>query len=385
MTFGRRPGAGAARRDGFRGIGGVIAPSLDLSVGGTFTRGSEGSYLTGAPTDGSSAFLAWAGVDVRRIENRGDGLGAMLLMEGSRTNYFLQSRDMTHASWTAGTATLTSNANGGVDGATLADRENASSGQFSAYQQGRGQIAYSTLSAWVRAVSGTVSHQMLMLQAGSTLVAAATSRTTTYGRPSVSGNATGAAGGVPADGRDWSGIGGQVATAQDVYIDLTQVETGYFPSSPIRTAAAAVTRGADVLSYASGSFPAAFLTTGFKVVVAPDASSAEIVSSNTDLRILQVGASDYVRIRKNTNCAVELVCGGSIVATLTVTFSRAQALTITAIPSSGSLTVAGATTGNGTNTGSGAAWPAATTLYVGADNAAGNNFFGRIATTVGGA
>ena len=66
-----------------------------------------------------------------------------------------------------------------------------------------------------------------------------------------------------------------------------------------------------------------------------------------------------------------------VVATLTITFSRAQALRITASPSSGSLIVSGATTGNGTNAGSGAAWASGSTLYVGGDSSGGRNVSGR--------
>lgn len=114
-------------------------------------------------------------------------------------------------------------------------------------------------------------------------------------------------------------------------------------------------------------------------MVALDASSAEIVSGTEDMRLVQVGATDYVRIRATAGvCKVELVCGGSVVTSTTVTFSRAQALTITAKPSAGSLTVAGATTGNGTTTGSGAAWASSATLYVGGDNSGANNITGRI-------
>lgn len=166
-----------------------------------------------------------------------------------------------------------------------------------------------------------------------------------------------------------------------MYVDCAQLEANYYPTSPIRTTSASVTRPTDTLSYTTGNYPAAFLTDGVVVVFAPDASDAEITTAQEDWRLVQVSSNDYVTIRRVAGfpdvCKAELVCGGSIVASRTITFSRAQSLTITAKPSAGSLTVSGATTGDGTTTGSGAAWASSATLYVGGDNSGGNNATGR--------
>lgn len=349
--------------------------TLDLSVGGAFARALVAFYFTRAPTDGATAFMVQAASGVRRMENRGDGLGASLLMEGSATNYLLNSRAMNAASWTAGTGTLTVNAANGPDGTAVAAQENAASAQYGPWAQNPGPTGNVVASIWVRAVSGTASHQIELLN--SPAVARVLSVGTTYGRNMAQGNVSVNSGMITLDARDETANGGQVATAQNCYLDLPQLEAGFYPTSPINTTTAAVTRPADTLSYASGSYPAAFLTSGFVVSFAPDASSTDFIASNEDWRLVQVGANDYVRIRKNTNCVVELVCGGTVVATLTITFSRAQALMITASPTRGSLTVSGATTGNGTNVGTGAAWPSGSTLYVGGDNAGAHNVTGR--------
>lgn len=376
----RRDGAGLARvRPGFRGIGGGGLPSLSLLSSGVFTRASEGSYLTGAPTDGSSAFLAWAGNNVRRIEDRGDGLGPMLLMEGSRTNYALQSRALDNAAWTAGTATVTANQNGGPDGATLADRVNATSGQAGPSEASKGQVAFSVASAWARAVSGTVQHQMVLSQGGTALAAKATARSTTYGRSEVSGNCTpGSAGVIPLDASDRSGIGGQVATAQDAYIDLVQIESGHWPTSAIRTTAAAVTRAADALSYAAGQYPAAFCDRGVVFAFAPDCSSAELAASATQFCPVWLGAGSANGIFVSSSLVVSAwLSNAQKIASSPISWSRGQLLTITVRPSAGTLTIAGASSGNGTYSGTPYAWSPSDALWIGSRHTGVDACFGR--------
>lgn len=362
------------------------AAILDLSAGGSFTRTLEGSYYIGAPTDGSSAFLAWASSGVRRVEDRGDGLGACLLMEKGATNYVLQSRALA-TTWTHNTETITANANGGPDASSAADEDALASAQFGPSQSSLSLTGRGVLSQWIRSVSG-VGKNFLYLYGDAGVafnVARGSSPTTTYSRQEISGgSATTNMGVIPADGRNLSGLGVTVsgtdhgAHTEDNYIDLVQLEAGYYPTSAIRTTTASVTRPQDTLSYASGSYPVGFLTDGVVVTFAPDASSAEIVSASEDWRLVQVGANDYVQIVANGGvCKARLVCGGSVVGTLTITFSRGQALTITAKPSAGSITVSGATTGDGTNTGTGAAWASSATLYIAGDNVGFNPATGR--------
>ena len=45
--------------------GGPPRTFIDLSSWGTFSRASEGSYLIGAATDGTTNFIRWASNDVR--------------------------------------------------------------------------------------------------------------------------------------------------------------------------------------------------------------------------------------------------------------------------------------------------------------------------------
>ena len=357
--------------------GGLLV--LSLRAGGVFTRASEGSRLVSAPTDGSIAFLAWSGNDVRRIEERGDGLGSCLLLEGARTNYVVRNRDFS-AFWSPDGGTFTAG-QPSPDGAAAAYRHQVPSASLGDYQQtvGMPTTGYHCVSQWIRSYAGVVTGRFSAWEASGTANLGMTgSIDQIYRRWDMQYAALSQMWIAPSSARAMNG-GAIAAGAADQIPDLVQVEAAPFPSSAIRTGASSATRAADILTYATGSYPTSFLASGFRVVVALDASSAEIIAAGADMRIVQVGANDYLRVRASAgSCVVDLVCGGVVVATRTVTFARGQALTTTPRPAAGSLTVSGATTGDGTATGSGAAWASASTLYVGADNAGSNNMFGRL-------
>ncbi len=382
----RRP----SRRSGFRGIGNSIVrgeSSLSLLTGGTFTRSSEASYLTGAPTDGSSAFLTWALANARRIEDQGDGLGPMLKMEGARTNLVVRSRDTLDASWTAGSAdTPTYDVGGGPDALILADRDITVAANFGRYRQVPVVTAPAlhATSVYLRRPPGsgagtaqvnpydsqhrTGVFAITELWSRVDLVTAPTNNPITY---------------IP-----WESRAGGIATniAMDYLCDLHQIEVGAFPSSAIRTINDPVIRAADVLTYAVGEYPASFLTRGFRFTYAPDASSAEINTENVAQDLFRFGASGNrvtfdVGGASNVRIAVEGAGPGfPSITTGDLVFSRGQLLTIEIRPSSGEIVVSGATSGNGTTSGS--AYPfASDTLNVG--NTAGvKPAFGRFGTVI---
>lgn len=364
---------------------------LALATGGTFARASAGLYYTAAPNTGGSAFLASASTDVRRITNRGDGLGWCLLMERSATNTLTRSRELDNAPWAAGGSgsSLTAGDANGPDGSSsTADLLHAPS-TYSTYQgpwsptNGQSWV----FSFWAKRHAGAGSDEChFCVEDGSpdgTYINDPISET--WGRHDAIRviAASGSVYLVPGEGRTKAGL---TARTLDYDVDLVQWEQGFYPTSPIITTSATVTRSQDTLSYVSGAFPVDFLTNGFKVIFAPDASSAEIVNATEDWRLIQVGANDFLRIRYvlAAGCRVELVIGGAVIASTVVTFSRGQALTLTAKPSAGKLVVSGATTGDGTYTGSGTAWPSATTLYVAGDNAGGHPATGRFCDARGG-
>ena len=362
--------------------GGSRRKYIDLRDGGTFTRSTEGSYLVSAPTDGTTAFLQWAAINQRRIENRGDGLGDMLLMEGARTNRVLRSRDLAGTSWGPGSGVLTNDQNGGPDGATLADRVNAGSGQIAPYALEQGSAGLTSIAVWRRAVAGSVNHQIFIGQGPSlaTIQWAARAATTTWSRHDLTATATpGAAGYLGLDGRDGSTNGGQAAQAQDCYLDLHQMESAAFPSSPIRTTTTAVIRGVDVLSYAVGQYPASFLTRGFRFTFVPDFSSAELLASGAGNSLIHDSIGTNV-LQFTVGSSPRFWVNGSFVDGSPLTYSRGQLLTFTVQPLAGRITVSGATAGNGSATVAGVAWPAGT-LTIGSSGGA-ISAFGRFGTII---
>lgn len=351
--------------------------TLDLFAGGTFGRASEASYLTGASTDGTTPFLAWATVDERRIEDRGDGLGPMLLMEGERTNYVLNSRDAAAATWFADGA-LTPNAGSGPDGAMLAD-ENATAlagrgTQVRGVGVGPGYVA---ASAWVRrragAGPGVAQIAVDSVAAGDATIAVPIGES--FSREVVVANiSVGSPWFMP-----WCGasFGGGTNQAVDYLADLHQVEAGGFPSSAIRTTATPATRAADLLSYAVGEYPASFLTSGFEVTVVPDFAS-------NDLGPAEVLA--VIGMSVETDGALSLGSGAVLVqspgtgrVSQAATWSRGQRLTITVRPGE-SITLAGFSTGDGAYSLTGGAWTPGS-LYIGR-TAASSQFFGRFGRVV---
>lgn len=358
--------------------GGGPSP-LDLFAGGTFTRGTEASYLTGAPTDGVAPFLAWALPDTRRIEDRGDGTGSMLLLEGERTNLLVQSRGAGGAGWALGSGSFVADSAPGPDGAMLADRAGPAASAFGPYQVLPTPGPLYAASLWARVPvpgSPATAQSSLPVEAG---VQWALPPTGAYVRGDFTSRAS-AGVWAPWDARGlYPGI---MAQPLDYVGDLHQVEAARFPSSSIRTGATAGTRGADILRYASGQYPDEFLTQGFQFTFVPDASSAEIAAGTTPMRLLTTSPGDYVQlVGAAGNCIVELAAGGATVTTIIVGFPRLQPLTITVEPVVGRLTVMGARTGGGTATGVGAPWTPGG-IAIGSNGAGLSPAFGRFARYV---
>jgi hypothetical protein len=374
--FSRRAGVGDARRAGFRGIG-MRQALLNLAAGGVFTRSTEGSYLIMAPNNGATAFLAWAGVDTRRVEDRGDGLGPMLFMEGSRTNTVGAPRDNTDPWWTgAGTATRTGAQPNSPDATSTATRIQAALNQYANFRAG--------LSVGVNGVFSQYNKTINASATGAQLGGAAA-------------HLWADTGGIWRRDDGFDGTNGTyapvwyvapVSSNIDCHIDLMQFEVGAtvkWPSSPIRTGGG--TRGADVLSYPAGQYPASFLARGFRIVIAPDFTSAELVASTLGSTVLSFsGGAGTDRL------ALSFAAGNASVyvrdsvvgtqATGTKTWARGSLLTIDVYPSLGRVVSSGFLTGNGTANITPWSWPAGT-LYVGtALGGATDPFFGRIGQSV---
>ena len=308
-------------------LGDQSATATDLwafdYASGTFSRASEGSYLTAAPGTGSSAFLAWASSGTRRYEDRGDGAGSLLLVEGSRTNQLLRSQEIDSGSWVdAGTVTTTA---GQVspDTGTTAERLQCASGTNIRYQSLTPGSGWRAFSAWVRAQTGTVDHSIYLFDGVTATYTAQAAISTTYTRLASAVNCGSGAGNfATVDGRTGGGIS---AGARDAYVTLVQVEAGRYASSAIRTTSATATRSADSLTYTSGNYDELVLTErgGFSQV-SPIFGSADLTSGDARWLLSIGGSNNGIRIyHDGTDVRVEALAGGVVKArSAALTFSK---------------------------------------------------------------
>lgn len=311
----------------------------------TFTRSSQGSYYTQAPTNGSTAFIAVASTDVLRTDSR-DG-NALTLLEGARTNSLPDGRAFDNNGFTSsGSPTITANAGPSPDGATNAERAQLSTNQ----NRYRGGMGTGTLSAFARAVSGTTAWQ---ISAGGSPAVGTTSLSTTYLRQAIYGNTGGFA--LYADAFDRTAGGGITAAAEDIYIDFMQFEaSSRFASSPIGTNGSTITRSADTLTLASASVPALLFTAkGRFTQLSPIFANTDLVSGDQFWLLSIGGSNNGIRIYHNgTDVRVEALAGGLVVAqSQALTFARDALLGVIAWDP-----VVGVVSVNGTNGPSGTPW-----------------------------
>lgn len=339
----------------------------------TFTRSSQGSYYTQAPTTGASSFLSVASNDVLRTDNRGDGAGGLTLLEGARTNSILYARQLSNQTyWTHNGGTHTSDQGTGPDGASSADRANLLINQNAFIQS----LGVGVFSAFGRGYSGTSAWQMGIDGVAYT---GTTSISTTWQRRSVyTGSAVSYY--LPIDSNNRTGSGGIAASAMDVLIDYIQFEASVrFPSTPMPTSGSTFTRAADTLTLTSGSVPAGLLHgPGRFTQISPLFANTDLVSGDEMWLLSLGGSSNGIRIRHNgTDVRVEAVEGGTVRAqSNALTFSRDALLGIVAWnPETGIVSV------NGSNGPTGTLWVwAAANLRVGGIHSASGEAFCRFGT-----
>lgn len=380
--------------------GGGYAPRFFdiLGAGSTFARASEGSYYTQAPTDdegdvAGKAFLAWAVANTPRIDSR-DGT-PMLLLEGARTNYHTTSRDL--GSYTdVGTPSKTDNTTGAPDGDATSRRVDLLNGE--AHYKGTVGLTAAApyiYSQWQRGIAGQTDPMVARIGLNATDQAESSSPpSTTWRRSVLTGSPTGTGQNEMAqEGRATNTLGpsGIAAGDRDGMFAMPQVEGGAvasaaFASSFIRTAGAAATRSADVLSCAAGTWPYSMTREGFSFEWRPIFSSAEAVASAGAFTLAGIagGVVDGVRgLQSGVNFLLEIRSNSVSVISQAITFSRDQAMRITVNPLAGTLTIEGATTGNGTYSAAefSTRWSgqhAASVLYVGARSGTSEQCFSRI-------
>lgn len=339
--------------------------SFDLASFGTFTRSTEASYQT------SASSIAWAAANTIRIEDRGDGSGGMILLEGSSKNWLTYSE--TFGTTWAGGGTRTGGAVLGPDGTTYVDRLNMASGDAGWYQYYSSYTGPSTHTSWVRAVSGTAFARRCNVTYGlvqlSGCVVEATVGTSWQRVGFTYSEASGGTYAMVADARSWSTYGGTGASASDCYWASSQVERMPFCTSAIRTTSATVTRGADILSGSMSSVPSKITSDAYSIDVAPIFSSADGIAYAKDQCIFSFAEDDSERlffVVSGGSIYLRVVSGGSTKVTSgALSFSANQKLTIAVNSASGSVTVSGATSGNGTSTGTPWGRTLGPTFYVG--------------------
>jgi len=341
---------------GGRGLG--IGPAGDAVVAldlfdtgvGTYTRGSPGTYQTDPDS------IATASNNIRRFENLGSG--DMLLLEGSRLNYWLFSD--ASSSWTADGAgtTITYAAADGPLGASTAMQVDWSAADATVYRtlgSSPANLTTSMLSVWMRgAVGGEVVRIALRQKDGATFVYSSDiTLTTSWQRYSVR-LAVGSGASAPRASIYQASTGAATAT---FYVGPSQMEDGaYWPSAWILTAGATATRSADALSYAVGEYPSEFLTDGFEFTFAPEFANAEHVSFGLEQALcgFDVAGTRVAFSAGSAGLSVFLNGAGQVSTGNVLQWSRNQLLTIEVRPSAGQIALSGFTAGDGTY--SGAVW-----------------------------
>lgn len=324
---------------------------FDASIG-TFTRSTSGSYYSG-----STSVIAWKSPNERRIEVTGSDNIQWLKMEGARTNLIR----VNHPA--SGAGIIFTNMSGmfdetGVDGlANAAVRMSGTTTNNSFVYGGATIVAASRycFSVFARGTSGSQAH-VLRATAGSTITSSVrTIAQATYSRSELfySGTAGAtASNNFIVTSVDTSGEGGAPAGSKDIIIDLPQVELGGFPSSPIWCSGAAggTSRAQDSLSYTLAQLPPTFTTKGFTVSFAPDYSNTELIAGGSAIIFMsRIGIGGLLQFSFiGSNAALYVTTASGLVGTSTLTWSRGQLMRFTVNYEAGTVTVVGATTGNGT-------------------------------------
>ena len=214
---------------------------LRYSPGDTITGESFTAATTRTYRD-ANGLVATAAIDVKRAAhydiNDLVANSPSLLLEDAATNIALQSRDLANAAWTKSASMTAARTSVGADGAANGATRLTAVGVGNQTATQAVVLASSTrfMSAYIKRIVGTGAIQMTTDGGGTW-----TTVTITAGWTRVS---------IPAQTVTNPNFGFRIVTANDaIDVDFVQNETGTFMTSAIPTTTAAVTRGADLLSY----------------------------------------------------------------------------------------------------------------------------------------
>ena len=335
------------------GVEGPGGPSIIASAnftalatsGGVFTVPPSWLSISCATTGrtvqtSASTIVSGIGANAWRARNVGSGLG--LSVESARENtdpYGVTGA----ASWTLGGATAV-NATGPDGSTNTAATVTWTTGtSVLGYAAGLGSGAPYIASFWEIDTGGTRTIGFLDQFTGTPTTVISTA--ITWGRYQLSWGSA-----APAD-LAWGTWAGAPNPNGQGTVWGAQIETGRYPSSVIPTAGTAASRAADVLSTTSAIAPSGRLN--MTAVVAPNFASGE---QGVDSPILWWNSTNQIFLQQSTGKIVIELGGVAALVSAALTWSREQAITVAAhlAPSGAlSLTVSGATTGNGTTNATG--------------------------------
>ena len=338
----RNGGARAGRR------GSAVRPADGplVSFGaGTFTRSSEGSFYLSAPGGAGSTFIGWASSNILRYDAV-DGT-SLALFEGSQTNVCPYSEDLNQAAWAKTGASISGTTGAAPDGeadlCTVAFTASASDSIMQTISTGTADASTYLSTVFVRRTTGSGNIRFqLVNRAGVTSQSSDIAIDTGWKRIEWSSSwGTGAT--APQIGL----INGTAGAAQSVEVwgfDVKITTALNAPTSYIRTTATSATRSLDVLTY--GSAPSRMATGKWSFACRPLYGTSDTVASRGATFAFSSTEDDVVNIFTN---ATQALNNAVVAYTRTgLSFSRNQALTITPDCGAFTLTVSGATAGNGT-------------------------------------
>jgi hypothetical protein len=156
-----------------------------------------------------------------------------------------------------------------------------------------------------------------------------------------------------------------------------QAEDGGFASQMIETAGAAGTRLPDDAVIPSADVPAAMRSGSWRTTIAPARASTQVSDTTTETLYSFGSGLDNCIVINASNQIVVRASGVDVVTTGALTWSADQAITLTLNAAAGTVLVSGATTGNGTTTGTPWTMPTGD-VQVGNDAALTTAFFGAV-------
>ena len=277
--------------------GGIVGPS-----GITFTRASVGY------AERSDGIWQSFASGVARITDKG------ILIEGSRINRALYSRDLTNAAWTATNVTVARN-QVGIDGtANSACSLTATAGNGTVLQAVTHGSTGRYFSIWVKRITGTGTVEVTLDNGSTWTGVTVTSGWTRVGAAQTLANPT---------------VGVRIVTSGNaIAVDFAQLEDGAFPSSPILVEGTAVTRAADAaVATIAQSYPATIYGEYLRPTLAPAGIVFQTDDNvGTNRAILYLNAANQIRGRivATTDQMDNSVVGINIVDTIQRSALRVQ-------------------------------------------------------------